>query len=124
METRVNTTGPATATFGLFACGRRLAFVDRGNASSDPMVSRGFSRAAALVVGVVVAVLAVLIDRKVDRWWKRNHPLAGAKARLEQTKTKYRSRRDFAVEATEVAAELFSEISQATAARRRPAPSA
>jgi hypothetical protein len=81
------------------------------------------SRAAALVFGVAAAGLAVLIDRKVDRWWKRNHPFAGAKTRIERTKTKYRDRRDFAVEATGVAAELFSEISQATAARQRSTPS-
>jgi hypothetical protein len=90
--------------------------------SNGPVVSRRLSGLAALAIGVGAAGVAYLVDRKFDRWWKQNHPLAGAKARVERTKTTYRNRRDFAVEAATVAGELFAEISRATASKERTNP--
>jgi hypothetical protein len=86
------------------------------NFPSAPAPSRRLSAAVAIVVGVGAAAIAYWSDRKLDRWWKKNHPLAGAKARVDRTKKTYRSRRDFAVEAAVVAGELFAEISRARAA--------
>jgi hypothetical protein len=91
--------------------------------SNGPVVSRKLSGFAALAIGAGAAGLAYLVDRRLDRWWKRNHPLAGAKTRVQRTKTTYRNRRDFAVEAATVAGELFAEVSRARASVSRPNPS-
>jgi hypothetical protein len=70
-------------------------------------------------VGVSAAAIAYWSDRKLERWWKKNHPLAEAKARVDRTKKTYKNRRDFAVEAAGIAAELFAEFSRARAAAER-----
>ena len=47
------------------------------------------------------------------RWWKANHPFAGAIPRYERMGTTYRERRANVTEVAEVFGEIFTEASRA-----------
>ena len=79
-----------------------------GAAPARPGVAASFGLLAAL------AAVVVLADRVLARWWRKNHPFADTKERIEGMKTTYRDRREIASEAAEVIGGLFAEISRAT----------
>ena len=83
-------------------------------------VPRGLNAAATLVVSAAAVGIVVWSDRALDRWWAANHPLSGAKARLEGARNSYRSKRETLSETALLIGEVVVDISRAPA-RQQPA---
>ena len=84
-------------------------------------VPRGFSAAVTFIISLAVVGTAVWSDRAFSRWWAANHPLSGARARLEGARTSCRSKRETLSETALLIGEVVVDISRATARQQRAA---
>ena len=66
---------------------------------------------------VVVTVAALVLDRVVDRWWKKNEPLAEAKTSIRDAGESYRRKMAGAEEWREVFMELGREAGRVRRSR-------
>jgi len=82
-------------------------------------VPRGLNAAATLVVSAAAVGIVVWSDRALDRWWAANHPLAGAKERIEGARTTYLKKRENLAEMALLIGAVVFEVSRATAMRQR-----
>jgi len=77
----------------------------------DPeRMSRRIASVMTLLLFTVGLGVAIWFDRKYERWWKENHPLAGVRRKRERWKAGRQRQLGIASDITQGLAELTTEL--------------
>lgn len=80
---------------------------------ADAWIRRS-SVVATVLIFVAVIGIPYACDRAYRRWLKENDPLAGLRARLEDTRTGYQERRANVTEVAQVISDILVEVHRAS----------